>query len=97
MLAPLSAVPWCNCIEGAVSEASVGMVWVGQWVGVGVRVLMLGWVAVVEVGLGERRLGSKNSVGGGFLGKAIARMVSVWVVPMVVVGVRACIVLLVPR
>ena len=77
--------------------ASVGMVLVGQWVGVGVRVLMLGWVAVVEVGLGERRFGSKNSVVGGSRRKAIARMVSVWVVPMVVVGVRACIVLLVPR
>ena len=97
MLAPLSAVPGCNCIEGAVIGSSVGMVRVGQWVGVGVRVLMLGWVAVVEVGLGERRLVSKNSVGGGSRGKAIARMVSVWVVPMVVVGVQACIVLLVPR
>ena len=73
------------------------MVWVGQWVGVGVRALMLGWVKVVDVGLGERRLGSRNSVGGGPQGKVIARMVLVWVVPLVGVGVRACIVLLVPR
>ena len=64
MIAPLSAVPGCNCIEEAVSGASVGMVRVGLCVGVGVPVLMLGWVAVVEVGLGERRLGLKNSVGG---------------------------------
>ena len=92
MLAPLTAVPGCNCIEEAVSGASVGMVRVGQWVGVGVLVLMLGWVAVVDVGLGERRLGSMNSVGVGPLGKARARMVSVWVVLTIVVGVRACIV-----
>ena len=61
------------------------------------RVLMLGWVAVVEVGLGEWQLVSKNSIGGGSRGMAIARLMSVWVEPMVVVGVRACIVLLVPR
>ena len=97
MLAPLSDVPWCKGFEGAVSEASVGMVWVGQWVGVGVWVLMLEWVAVVEVGLGEWRLVSKNSIVVGPRGMAIARLLSVWVVPMVVVGVRACIVLLVHR
>ena len=75
MFASHSAVPGCNCIEGAMSGASVGMVWVGQWVGVGVRVLMLWWVAVVEVGLSERRLGSRNSVGGGPRGKAVVLMV----------------------
>ena len=57
MLAPLSEVPGCKRSEGPVSESSVGMVWVGRWVGVGVRVLMLEWVLVVGVGLGGRWLG----------------------------------------
>ena len=97
MLASLSEVAGCKRIEVSESEALVGMVWLGQWVGVEVWVLMLEWVAVVEVGLGEWRLVSKNSIGGGPRGMAIARLLSVWVEPMVVVGVRNCIVLLVPR
>ena len=97
MFASHSAVPGCNCIDGAVSEAPVEMGWVGRWVGVGVRVLMLWWVTVVDGGFGERRLGSGNSVGGEPRGRVIVRMMSVWVVPLVVVGVRACIVLPVPR
>ena len=88
---------WCKCIGGTVSEASVGMVRVGRWVGVGVRVLMLEWVSVVEVGLGVWRLGSKSSIVEGYWGMVIARVLSVLVEQMVVEGVRACIVLTVPR
>ena len=64
---------------------------------VGVLVLMLCWVTVVYGGLGEMRLGSWNSAGVEPRGGVIVRMMSVWVVPLVVVGVRACIVLPVPR
>ena len=58
------------------------------------RSLKSGWVLVVDVGMGERRLGSKSSVVEDSLGMAITRLLSVWVGPMIVVGVRACIVLL---
>ena len=61
------------------------------------RSLKLGWVLVVDVGLGAWRLGSKNSVVEESRGMAITRLLSVWVEPMVMVGVRACIVLLDPR
>ena len=62
MLAPLSVVPGCNCIEGAVSEVSVGMRWVGRWTAVVLRLSKLGWILVVEVGLGGWELGSNGSV-----------------------------------
>ena len=47
---------------------------------------------IVEVGLGEERFVSRNSVGGGPLGKAIVRTASVWAELPVVVDGRVCIV-----
>ena len=61
------------------------------------RSLKSWWVLVVNVGLGAWRLGSKNPVVEESRGMAITRLLSVWVELMVVVGVRACIVLLNPR
>ena len=61
------------------------------------RSLKSEWVLVVDVGMGVWRLGSKSSVVEESRGMAIPRLLSVWVEPIVVVGVRACIVLPDPR
>ena len=58
------------------------------------RLLKSEWVLVVDVGMGVWRLGSKSSVVEESRGVAITRLLSVWVGPMIVVVVRACIVLL---
>ena len=52
------------------------------------RSLKLGWVLVVDVGLGAWRLGSKNSVVGESRGMSITLLLSVWVEPMILVVVR---------
>ena len=71
--------------------------WIWEWVGVEVWALMKVRVPVVDVGLGEWRLGSQNSVVVESRGMAITRVLSVWVGLMVVVSVQACILLLDPR
>ena len=97
MLAPLSVVPGCNCIEGPVSEPSVGKVCVVRWLGGAMRVLKLGWVLVVDVGLGVWELGSKSSVEEGSRGRVATRWRLVWVEAMVWVGDHECISLRVAR
>ena len=55
---------------------------------------MLEWVVVVEVGLGEERLVSRNSIGRERRGKAIALVLLVSGGVMVVAGARDCTALL---
>ena len=88
MLAPLSEVPGCKRIAGVVSGNSAGRGWACRWVAVEKRLLMLGWVLVVDVGLGGWGLGSKSSVEEGSRDMAATRLRLVEVVSMESVGVR---------
>ena len=77
-------------MEEAVSESSVGMVWVGRWAGVWMRVSKQEWVLVVEVGLGEWRMVSGHSVVEELRGMAVALVPPVSGGVMVVAGARGC-------
>ena len=82
-------VSWNRKNVSKTSRSPVALSWV--------RSLKSEWVLVVDVGMGVWRLGSKSSVVEESRGVEITRLLSVWVASMVVVGVRACIVLLDPR